>query len=116
MNFTYEASGKLCHCGWASTAYTKRYATKFSPRDLAWIRRSASRGVLESVAIKVIESRTGVDTGGQPSYLYIDTYNAYWREDMLLSHAEAVSLAADYYMARLLEATDALREDNSCLS
>jgi hypothetical protein len=115
-NFTHEASGKLCISSWVAYRTTKFYRTKYSERDIVYNAKKARMGVLERVAIKRVEFYGGVETGGQMSYLYVDTYNSYWREDMLCEHASAVSLARFYYIQQIADYQNVLKENgNSCL-
>lgn len=115
-NFTYEASGKFCMSSWVAYRTTKVYRTKYSERDIVYNCKKAYKGELERVAIKRIEFFSGPDTGGTMSYLYVDTYNSYWREDMLCEHASAVALARDFYIGRITDYQNALKDNgNSCL-
>lgn len=115
-NFTYEASGKFCMSSWVSYRVKKFYRTKYAERDIVFVRKSAIRGVLERVAIKRVEFVTGNSTGGQMFYLYVDTDNAYWREDMLVEQADAVALAQEHYLHMIHDAQEALKDNgNSCL-
>lgn len=115
-NFTYEASGKLCMSSWVAYRTTKVYRTKYSERDIVYNCKKAYKGELERVAIKRIEFFSGAETGGNMSYLYVDTYNSYWREDMLCEHASAVALARDFYIKRITDYRNVLKDNgNSCL-
>lgn len=97
---------------WTKVKYTKNYATKFAVRESAWNKKKAARGVLEEVVIKRIEVIPIRSTNDNLYVLYIDTYNSHWNDDMLVSHAEAVTLATDYYLRRIANANAALVEQN----
>jgi hypothetical protein len=114
MSFTYEASGRLCLSSWTKVSYTKQFATKFGVRDSAWSKKRALRGVLDEIVVKRVE--VVGSSGVVPVYLYVDTFNSLWREDMLLTHAEAMSLATDYYVREmtLLDRAIADADSNSC--
>lgn len=115
-NFTYESSGRLCISSWVAYRTTKAYYTKYSERDIVYSRKKAHKGEIEKIAIKRIEFFSGVSTGGNMRYLYIDTYNSYWREDMLCEHDTAVALARDFHLQQIANYINVLKDHgNSCL-
>lgn len=115
-DFTYEASGRLCISSWVAYRATKTYYTKYSERDIVYDCKKASKGILERVAIKRVEFFSGAETGGKVNYLYIDTYNSYWREDMLCEQFSAIALARDFHIRRITDYQNALKDNcNSCL-
>jgi hypothetical protein len=115
-DFIHEAFGKICVSSWVAYRTTKVYHTKYSERDIVYDIKKAYMGELEKVAIKRIEFFANSKTDGQMTYLYIDTYNSYWREDMLCEHSSAIALARDFYIHRITEYRNVIRDNgNSCL-
>jgi hypothetical protein len=101
---------------WSAYRMTKVYTSKYGERDIVFHRKKAIKGVLERVAIKRVEFLGGRLTDGQMTHLYIDTYNSHWREDMLCEHGEAVQLARDFYLNRIEDYKNVLKDNgNSCL-
>ena len=111
-NFVYEGSGRLCASSWVCYQVQKFYQTKFKERDVVYVRKKACRGILEAVAIKQVDFVNNLSTGGQFVPLYIDTYNSYWNEDMIVNQQDAIYLAKEYYILQIASVQQAMQEEN----
>lgn len=108
MDFSYEASGSLSltKCG-TGYIFTPEYVRSvvFSVGDQAWLAFKAQKGILESIVIKKIRIFPVLYRGLGPStVIYIDTFNALYNEDDLLSYQDAFTLATNYLNNLILEA------------
>lgn len=104
--FTYEASGKLCFRSYTTVYnYRKVIVTKFQERDVVYSLRKAKLGRLYEIVIKRLILTQSRFTGNSFNVIYVDTFNSYWNEWDLVTHAEAITLATIYY-ANLLDDTN----------
>ncbi len=107
--FTYQASGKLCFRSYTSVySVRKVITTKFQERDVAYSLKKANKGILYEVVIKKLLLTKTLYTGANFIVIYVDTYNGYWNEWDLVTHAEAINLATIYYLNLLDDVNDAM--------
>jgi len=77
---------------------------EFAIRDIAYVKKSAQKGILEQVAIKeIIINPNGV-------LVYKDTFNALHGEDDLITESEAIALAQQFVETTI----DGLIENDPC--
>ena len=98
--YTYTASGSLnlrkCGLGYSEHPRYVRN-TAFAVRDQAWLKYRAIKGILEWIVIKKIRLVDFSYRGdGLIVILYVDTFNALYNEDDLISYADAVILVNNY--------------------
>lgn len=109
--WSYTASGKLSTrmCGaiviFSPIPYCPR---RFNPGDLVYLQYKAIKGILEYVVIKKLKivDRT-IQGYGQCVTLYVDTWNALYNEDDLVTLEEANSLISTYQYNQRLNAQKA---------
>jgi len=76
--------------GCAVVTHTHAIDNEFNVRDIAYVKKSAQKGILEQVAIK----RIIINSNG--SLVYEDTFNALHGANDLIVEAEAVALAIEF--------------------
>lgn len=88
--------------GCASVFHTETVALKFGSGDTAFLRSQAIKGVLERIAVKLAGVlTTGSHSCGDPLINYLDTLNARYMEDELVTHAEAIALAVAFLESQI---------------
>lgn len=98
MAIQYTASGGINVFGCGRIRQSNYYLYKYGENSIVFLRYKAVRGNLEKIAIKkVIVKKESIKTSGLIIPLYVDTLNAYYNEEELCSHKEAVDLAKIYY-------------------
>lgn len=97
MAIQYTATGGISLFGCARVKYSAYYTYKYGENSIVFLRYKAVRGILEKIAIKKVILQSGYKTGGHVVPLYQDTLNAYYNEEELCTHQEAVDLATIYY-------------------
>lgn len=104
MDFTYEASGgiRIFGCSFYNFEKTKIYL--FTIGSILYSKPKAMIGVYEKVAVKDVRFPKDFVN------LYVDTFNALWNEDELVSYQTATNLIAQY-----IERRNALAEENVSL-
>jgi len=105
----YTGSGGINIFGCARIKQSNYYTYKYGENSIVFLRYKAVRGVLEKIAIKKVILKQGYRTGGQVIPLYQDTFNAYYNEEELCTHQEAVDLATIYFEDLKVAALAALR-------
>jgi hypothetical protein len=107
--YTYNASGKLSFRSYPTLYIVyQSIVLKYQERDVVYDKKKALRGLLRAVAIKRIMLNSGKWSGGVIVPIYVDTWEGYWNERDLITHAEAISLATSYYDRLLEEANQIL--------
>jgi hypothetical protein len=106
--FYYTGSGSISVNG-CSYYYLKKFLQyAYKPGDVLFSLPNAKKGKLEKVVIKlvrVISKRQ--DLYGAYKFLYQDTLNGLWSEDELVTEANALLEAQDYYATQILIAQNA---------
>ncbi len=103
--FNYVASGRLLFRSLpAPYKVLQAIILKFQERDIAYEKKKAELGYLRAIAVKRIILNSGIWSGGQIVPIYVDTWNGYWNEYDLLTHAEALALATAYWQKLSIEA------------
>lgn len=97
MAIQYTASGGINVFGCARIRQSDYYLYKYGENSIVFLRYKAVRGTLEKIAIKKVIIKQSIKTYGQIVPLYQDTLNAYYNEEELCTHQEAVDLAKIYY-------------------
>lgn len=92
----YTGSGSITLKGCAAASATKTYVTKFEPRDAAYIRQRAIKGIIEKVVVKEVLIYRGRKSYNQAVWVYKDTLNGLHNESDLLTYQEAVAASAAY--------------------
>lgn len=103
MDFTYSASGSILTGGCSKYYFQLTLAHEFSIGDILYVKPKALKGVLEKVAIKDIRFPGSYDpTRGRMVIfdidipLYVDTFNALYNEEELVSYVDAIALIQEY--------------------
>lgn len=98
MDFTYEATGGLNTIGCADCVFEKYVYYAFGIGSIVFSKPKAIRGVYARVCIKNV-----LWPEDEPDYrfppLYVDTFNACWNEEDLISYTDAVALVTAYNVA-----------------
>ena len=99
MAIQYTASGGINIFGCARIKHSIYYTYKYGENSVVFLRYKAVRGILEKIAIKKVIIKQSIMTFGQIVPLNQDTLNAYYNEEELCTHQEAVDFAKIFYEA-----------------
>lgn len=113
MDYTYTSTGTIRFGGCASYSLYHVFTYAFAVGSIVYNERKARRGIFEKIFIKkvrpvskyVIFSKNNVPETRFKA-LYIDSLNAYWNEDELVSYDMASALVDDYYLRSALLAEE----------
>ena len=94
MDFTYVASGGISIIGCSNYELDYYRYYKYSIGSIVFNKHKALKGIYEKVVIKKVKFPTGYVN------LYIDTFNAHWNEDELVSYNTATALIKNYIDTR----------------
>jgi hypothetical protein len=93
----WTPSGGLDISGCANAFHVDTIPLTFGVGDIAFLRSQALKGVLERITIKRVGARTDINHNcGDPLINYIDSFNAHYMANELVTHAEAIALATAY--------------------
>lgn len=106
MDFTYTASGSANIGGCSRYKLAEYVYYAFGIGSVVYSKPKALKGVFEKIVIKNVRfpktyfkaSRKSVCRSCTLSPLYIDTLNAYWNEEELVTYDDAKVLAEEYYI------------------
>lgn len=103
MNFTYTATGSIRVGGCSSYKWSYNYRYAFAIGSILYLKPKALKGVLEKVVVKDVRFPRKSDPTRRllcrfcDLYpLYVDTLNALFNEEELITREEAVELIRDY--------------------
>ncbi len=97
MDFTYVATGgvQVFNCADCKFSITRHY--EFPIGSILFIKAKAMKGLYRRVVIKEVRFPSAYVN------LYVDTLNALWNEDELVSHQTAIALIQQYTITRHAE-------------
>lgn len=70
---------------------------KYKVGDVCFLRFRAQKGKLEKIVIKEVRVVSNKFTSGAVKFMYIDTFNAIYGEEDLVTEKEAILIAKSYY-------------------
>lgn len=70
---------------------------KYKVGDACFLKFRAQKGKLEKIVIKEVKVVANKYTSGMVNFMYIDTFNAIYAEQDLLTEKEAILVAKAYY-------------------
>lgn len=106
MDHNYTASGAIRIGNCAICAWQVNFCYAFAIGSIAYIKKKALHGVYERVCIKDLRFDIPTETLQKMTHcdsfqpLYIDTCNAFWSEDELVSYNDAKVLVDAYVIWR----------------
>jgi hypothetical protein len=109
MAIQYTGTGGINIFGCASVQHYDYYNYLYGENSIVFLRYKAIRGVLEKIAIKKVILKQNIRTYGKIVPLYQDNLNAYYNEEELCTHQEAVDLAIIFYENAKANALSAIR-------
>lgn len=83
----YEATGSVKFGGCASYKFTIFISSYYNIGDIVFEKKKAQRGILRRHCIKQVQVDSVQDTPR-----YVDTFNAFFRQDELISYDDAIVL------------------------
>lgn len=115
MDFEYEGSGEIRVGGCSGYKLTFFLYYEFAIGSTVYSKPKARKGIYEKVTIKDVRfpstyadsSRFGMCKFCSLGPLYVDTFNAYWNEEELVSYSDATELIEAYLIQRGIWAEDA---------
>jgi len=96
MVYDEMGSGGMIVSGCMAFSHVHYVITTYGPGDMLYNVHKARKGILEKIVIKKPRVVQSAKTYGLAISLYVDTLNALWNEDDLVTYDEAVDLATDY--------------------
>jgi hypothetical protein len=105
MNYT--GSGTIVIAGCTVINLYVNLTYKFKVRDVCFLKFKAVKGKLEKIVIKEVRVVSNDYIYGTVRFMYIDTFNAIYGEEDLVTEKEAIILAKQYYEYQILLNIDA---------
>ena len=105
MNFQYTASGSVKLGGCSNYKLIIFFYYAFGIGSIVFSKPKALKGIYEKIVIKNVRIPEQYHNNTTCRYctltaLYIDTLNAYWNENELVSYDDAHELIKDYIVRR----------------
>jgi hypothetical protein len=107
MNYNYTGSGFVVIGGCTAINLYVNLTYRFKVGDTCFLRFRAMKGKLEKIVIKEVRVVSNDYTYGAVKFMYIDTFNAIYGEEDLMTEKEAILLAKQYYQYQILLNIDA---------
>jgi hypothetical protein len=90
MDYTYQATGGIQMIGCSSYKLIHFRHYKYRIGSILFSKEKAMRGIYEKIAVKSVRFPNPYVN------LYVDTFNALWNEDEIVSYETAVGLVKEY--------------------
>lgn len=98
----YTGSGTVFLSSCIAINFNRNWLYKWKVGDACFLRFRAIKGKLEKIVIKQVRIVSNDYINGLVKFMYLDTFNALYGEEDLLTEKEAVLLAKQYYQYQLL--------------
>lgn len=103
----YTGSGTIFLSSCTPINFRRNWPYRFAIGDTCFLRFRAMKGKLEKIVIKEVRVVSNDYTYGAVKFMYIDTFNAIYGEEDVMTEKEAILLAKQYYQYQILLNIDA---------